>query len=82
MRFRALSFAFAAALIFMAGQASAARISVTISGLHSAQGNVFVGLAGFFTTELKLPPFREINKIGHVIEHDHAPERGWQGCDQ
>ena len=44
MRFRALSFAFAAALIFMAGQASAARISVTISGLHSAQGNVFVGL--------------------------------------
>lgn len=44
MRFRVLSFAFAAALIFIAGQASAARISVTISGLHSAQGNVFVGL--------------------------------------
>lgn len=44
MRFRVLSFAFAAGLIFMAGQASAARISVTISGLHSTQGNVFVGL--------------------------------------
>jgi uncharacterized protein (DUF2141 family) len=44
MRNRALSFAFSAALIFMACQASAARISVTISGLHSAQGNVFVGL--------------------------------------
>ena len=44
MRFRVLSFAFAAALVFIAVQASAARISVTISGLHSAQGNVFVGL--------------------------------------
>jgi uncharacterized protein (DUF2141 family) len=41
---RVLFFALAIALIFMAGQASAARIIVTIDGLKSAQGNVFVGL--------------------------------------
>src|SRR5205823_14396817 len=44
MSFRMLSLAFAAALVFMAGQASAARIIVTIDGLHTAQGTVFVGL--------------------------------------
>jgi uncharacterized protein (DUF2141 family) len=44
MRFRLPFFAFAAALIFIAGPASAARIVVTIDGLHSNQGNVFVGL--------------------------------------
>ncbi len=44
MRFRVLFFAFAAALIFIAGSASAARITVTIYGVHSNQGNVFVGL--------------------------------------
>src|SRR5437588_8772239 len=44
MRCRTLFFAFAIALIFMAGQASAARIIVTIDGLHNAQGSVFVGL--------------------------------------
>ena len=44
MRCRVLFFAFAIALIFMAGQASAARIIVTIDGLKSAQGNIFVGL--------------------------------------
>jgi uncharacterized protein (DUF2141 family) len=44
MRLRVLFYAFAAALIFIAGPASAARLIVTISGLHSAQGNVFVGL--------------------------------------
>ena len=44
MRCRSLFFAFAAILIFIAGPASAARIIVTIDGLHSAQGNVFVGL--------------------------------------
>src|SRR5437763_9411485 len=44
MSFRMLSLAFAAALVFVAGPASAARIIVTIDGLHSAQGNVFVGL--------------------------------------
>ena len=44
MRCRVLFFAFAIALIFMAGQASAARIIVTIDGLKSAQGTVFVGL--------------------------------------
>ena len=44
MRFRVLLLSFAAALIFMAGPASAARIIVTIDGLHNAQGNVFVGL--------------------------------------
>ena len=44
MRCRVLFFAFAVALIFMAGQAWAARIIVTIDGLKSAQGNVFVGL--------------------------------------
>jgi uncharacterized protein (DUF2141 family) len=44
MRFRILFYAFVAALIFSAGPASAARIIVTIDGLHSAQGNVFVGL--------------------------------------
>ena len=44
MRCRVLFFSVAIALIFMAGQASAARIIVTIDGLHSAQGGVFVGL--------------------------------------
>ena len=44
MRFRLPFLAFAAALIFIAGPASAARIVVTIDGLHSNQGNVFVGL--------------------------------------
>jgi len=39
-----LSLAFAAALVFVAGPASAARIIVTIDGLHTAQGTVFVGL--------------------------------------
>jgi uncharacterized protein (DUF2141 family) len=44
MRFRASSLAIAIALILIAGPASAARIIVTVDGLHSAQGNVFVGL--------------------------------------
>jgi len=44
MSFRVMFFALAAALVFIAGPASAARIIVTIDGLHSAQGNVFVGL--------------------------------------
>jgi uncharacterized protein (DUF2141 family) len=44
MRFRASFFAIAAVLILIAGPASAARIIVTIDGLHSAQGTVFVGL--------------------------------------
>src|SRR5438128_10281793 len=44
MRCRTLFFAFALSLIFIAGPASAARIIVTIDGLHSAQGSVFVGL--------------------------------------
>ena len=44
MSFRMLFFALAAALVFAAGPASAARIIVTIDGLKSAQGNVFVGL--------------------------------------
>jgi uncharacterized protein (DUF2141 family) len=44
MRFRALFFAFAAALSFIAGPASAARIVVTIDGVRSNQGSVFVGL--------------------------------------
>jgi uncharacterized protein (DUF2141 family) len=43
MRFFAL-LAFALAVLFAANQASAARLIVTIDGLHSAQGNVFVGL--------------------------------------
>ena len=44
MRFRLPFLAFAAALICIAGPASAARIVVTIDGVHSNQGNVFVGL--------------------------------------
>ena len=44
MRFRAPFLAIAAALILIAGPAAAARIIVTIDGLHSAQGSVFVGL--------------------------------------
>ena len=44
MRFRLPFLAFAAALIFIAGPASAARIFVTIDGVHSNQGSVFVGL--------------------------------------
>src|SRR5436305_13753450 len=44
MSFRLLSLAFATALVFVAGPASAARIIVTIDGMHNAQGNVFIGL--------------------------------------
>jgi uncharacterized protein (DUF2141 family) len=44
MSFRTLFIALAAALVFIAGPASAARIIVTIDGMKSAQGNVFVGL--------------------------------------
>ena len=44
MRSLSLPSAFTLALMFIAGPASAARIIVTIDGLHSAQGSVFVGL--------------------------------------
>jgi uncharacterized protein (DUF2141 family) len=44
MRSRVPFFALALALLFVAGPASAARIIVTVDGLHSAQGNVFIGL--------------------------------------
>ena len=44
MRRLSFSSAFILALIFGAESASAARIIVTIDGLHSAIGNVFVGL--------------------------------------
>ena len=44
MRCRNLFVAFVLASIFIAGPASAARIIVTIDGLHTAQGNVFIGL--------------------------------------
>jgi uncharacterized protein (DUF2141 family) len=44
MRSRALVFAFAVALIFMAGSASAARLIITVDGMHSGYGHVFVGL--------------------------------------
>ena len=44
MSFRASFLALTAALVLAAGPASAARIIVTIDGLKSAQGNVFVGL--------------------------------------
>jgi uncharacterized protein (DUF2141 family) len=44
MHCRSLFLSFGLALILIAGPASAARIIVTIDGLHSAQGNVFIGL--------------------------------------
>jgi uncharacterized protein (DUF2141 family) len=44
MRFRISLLALAAALILIAAPAFAARIVVTIDGVHSNQGNVFVGL--------------------------------------
>ena len=44
MRWRFLFSALIAASLFSAGPASAARIIVTIDGLHDSQGNVFVGL--------------------------------------
>jgi uncharacterized protein (DUF2141 family) len=44
MHSRSLITAAALALICLAGPASAARIIVTIDGLHNAQGNVFIGL--------------------------------------
>src|SRR5437588_12729446 len=44
MSVRMPSLGFATALVFVAGPASAARIIVTIDGLKSPQGNVFVGL--------------------------------------
>ena len=44
MRLRVLYSALALALIFMAGPALAARIIVTIDGVKSNQGSVFIGL--------------------------------------
>jgi uncharacterized protein (DUF2141 family) len=44
MHCRTLITALACALAFAAGPAVAARIIVTIDGLNSAQGNVFIGL--------------------------------------
>lgn len=44
MRWRILYSVFALPLLLMAAPASAARLIVTIDGMHSAQGNVFVGL--------------------------------------
>ena len=44
MRFRFLISALALILILAAAPASAARIIVTVDGLHSNQGNIFVGL--------------------------------------
>ena len=44
MRGRILVSTLAVGLCFAAGSASAARIIVTVDGLHSNQGNVFVGL--------------------------------------
>jgi len=44
MRFRTLFFAFVLVAILVDEPASAARIIVTIDGLHSAQGTVFIGL--------------------------------------
>ncbi len=44
MWFRISLLAACLALILGAGPASAARIIVTIDGLHSAQGNIFIGL--------------------------------------
>ena len=44
MRFGILISAFILALIFITGPASAARIIVTIDGVHSARGSIFVGL--------------------------------------
>lgn len=44
MRCRSLLFAGILASFFIAGSALAARIVVTVDGLHSARGNVFIGL--------------------------------------
>ena len=44
MNYRGLIYAGFLGLVLLAGPATAARIIVTIDGLHSAQGNVFVGL--------------------------------------
>ena len=44
MRCRSLFVPFALASVFITGPASAARIIITIDGLHTAQGNVFIGL--------------------------------------
>ena len=44
MHCRTLITALAFALILVTGPASAARIIVTIDGLHNAQGSVFIGL--------------------------------------
>src|SRR5260370_10762685 len=44
MRCRTLFIASALASVVIAGPASAARIIVTIDGLHNAQGNIFIGL--------------------------------------
>jgi uncharacterized protein (DUF2141 family) len=44
MRFRSVFFVFVLAAILVEEPASAARVIVTINGLHSAQGVVFIGL--------------------------------------
>jgi len=41
---RLLLAAIAVSLVFVSGSAEAARIVVTVDGMHSAQGNVFIGL--------------------------------------
>ncbi|MGE5268578.1 MAG: DUF2141 domain-containing protein [Thiohalocapsa sp.] len=44
MRCKVLMCAFACAMMFIAGSASAARLIVTIDGVRNAQGGVYVGL--------------------------------------
>jgi uncharacterized protein (DUF2141 family) len=70
MRCRVLSFAAAVAttaLLFNAGPAAAARIVVTIDGLHNAQGNLFVGLysnPNDFLNGNRCDSFRKVKATG------------------
>lgn len=73
MRCRVPSFATAAAaaaFLFTAGSASAARMVVTIDGLHSAKGNVFVGLYANATNFLngnKCDAFQKVKATGGPV---------------
>jgi uncharacterized protein (DUF2141 family) len=78
MRTPSRFFAFVFALILIAGPASAARIIVTIDGLHSATGNVFVALyanPNKFLHGNQCDAFRKVRaSVGPItVAFDHLP---------
>src|SRR5438045_9696862 len=41
-----------------------------------------LGFAGFSTADCDHATVRQVNGLGEVIEHDHAPKRGGQSGDE